>query len=91
MTQALDAVAATVRNRFNVRRKVKAATASARAQLAVVASMPFIMLGIFTLANPEMMEPMWTTRIGWVLIGVVMVLEVLGVSVMIKIAKNVEY
>ncbi len=91
MTEALDAVASTVRNRFNVRRKVKAATASARAQVAVVASMPFVMLGIFSLVNPEMMEPLWTTSIGWILVGIVCVLEVVGISVMIKIAKKVEY
>lgn len=91
MTEALDAVASTVRNRFNVRRKVKAATASARAQVAVVASMPFVMLGVFTLVNPEMMEPLWTTHIGLILVGVVCFLEFVGISVMIKIAKKVEY
>lgn len=91
MTEALDAVAQTVRHRFNVRRKVKVATASARAQLAVVASMPFVMLGIFSLTNPEMMAPLWTTGIGWVLIGVVVVLEVFGILVMLKIARSVEY
>lgn len=91
ITEALDAVAETVRNRFNVRKKVKAATASARSQLAVVASMPFVMLGIFSLTNPEMMSPMWTTPPGWILLGGVVFLELAGVLVMIKIAASVEY
>lgn len=91
MTEALDAVAQTVRHRFNIRRKVKVATASARAQLAVVASMPFVMLGIFSVTNPEMMAPLWTTGIGWALIGAVVVLETIGILVMLKIARSVEY
>lgn len=91
MAEALDALAGTVRNRFNVRRKVKTATASTRAEVAIIASVPFLILGVFSFMNPEMMQVMWSERAGWAMLGVVVFLEIIGVSILWKIAKSVEY
>ncbi len=86
LTEALSAVAQTVRNRFNIERKIKALTAEARMQAVVVCLLPFFLFVVFWFINPEMMKPMKSLA-GVAVLAVVSVLELLGGLMMWRLSK----
>lgn len=87
LTEALSAVAQTVRNRFNIERKVKALTAEARMQAIVVCLLPFFLFVVFLFINPEMMKPLMSSMAGALVLAVVSVLELLGGLMMWRLSK----
>lgn len=87
LTEALNAVAQTVRNRFNVEKKVKTLTAEARMQAIVVCLLPFFLFFVFLYINPEMMTPLVNSAAGAVVLGVVLLLEILGGTMMWRMSK----
>ncbi|MEO0107397.1 MAG: type II secretion system F family protein [candidate division WOR-3 bacterium] len=71
-------IAATIRERNRIKGKLDALTAQGRMQGVIMTLLPWILAGILYLIDPTMVRPMFTTSLGQILIGVIIVLEILG-------------
>jgi len=85
LTEVFDNIANTIRERHRIEGKVKALTAQGKLQGLVVAVLPIGIAIFLHIWNPQMMEKMYTTWVGGVLIGIIIVMELLGVYVIKKI------
>lgn len=89
LAETFDTIVFTVSERDKVRGKVKTMTAQGVAQGAILIAMPFVMAAVLHVLNPEYMRPMYTTTLGWVMLGFMLVLQALGAFMMRKII-NIE-
>lgn len=64
LTELLDGLAKTIRERIKLRGKVRTLSSEGRASAWVLGSMPFILVGILTLINPDYISLLWTTPQG---------------------------
>ncbi len=85
LAETFDTIVFTVSERDKVRGKVKTMTAQGVAQGAILIAMPFVMAAVLHVLNPEYMRPMYTTTLGWVMLGFMLVLQALGAFMMRKI------
>jgi tight adherence protein B len=78
LAEVLDVVAATIRDRAALRRHVSALTAEGRISAIILLALPFVE-GIFLyVVNPTYMRPMFTEPLGWIIIGIGLLLLVVG-------------
>ncbi len=68
LTELLDGLANTMRERIKLRGKIRTLSAEGRASAWVLGSMPFVIAGLLTLINPRYMSVLWTTPQGQTLI-----------------------
>jgi len=68
LTELLDGLAYTIRERVKLRGKVRTLSSEGRASAWVLGSMPFLLTGILSLLNPGYMSLLWTTPQGQTLI-----------------------
>jgi len=64
LTEVLDELARTVRERVKLRGKIRTLSSEGRSSAWILGSMPFAFAGIITLINPHYMTPLWTTPQG---------------------------
>lgn len=78
LTEVLDNIADTIRERFRVEGRIDALTAQGRMQGLVMCLLP-IAAGVFiNLSNPGWMRPLFTTAWGFAMIGLIIALEGMG-------------
>ena len=78
LSDSLDRLAAAWRQHLILEEKVDALTAQGRLQAWVMAVLPFILVFALSVLDPKSMQSLWTTTAGHVVIGVVLVLELVG-------------
>lgn len=79
----------TLRKKMEMEGKIKALTAQGKLQGWVVAMLPFgIIIALFYI-EPEAIGPIFTSLLGWVFLGVILVMEVLG-GLMIRKIVNID-
>lgn len=78
LAEILESLAATIRKRFYLRRQLRIYTAQGRMTGYALVSMPPFLGFIIFLLQPEYMMILFTTLIGWVLVGTALVLQGLG-------------
>lgn len=64
LTELLDGLAKTIRERIILRGKIRTLSAEGRASAWVLGSMPFVLAGILSLINPGYISLLWTTPQG---------------------------
>jgi len=87
LTELLEGLAKTVRDRIKLQGKVRTLSAEGRYSAMLLGSLPFILGSILSLINPAYMEPMWSTPQGHSLLITGTVLLVVGFIILNKIAK----
>jgi tight adherence protein B len=87
LAELLNTVAATLREREYLRRHVKALSAEGRLSTWILGGLPPVFLLYITFSKPEYVHPLYSTAIGWILLGVMAVLLTVGVFWMTKVAK----
>lgn len=85
LAEVLDRIADTIRNRTEFHQKLKTMTAQGRFEAIAMASAPIAAFLIILLVDKELMMPLITTQTGWIAIGIVAVLEIVGFIVINKI------
>jgi len=85
LAETLDRAAQTLRSQHAMERKIKALTAQGKMQAWVVGLLPIFLLYVLTQMEPVAMGMLWTTRIGWGVVAVVITLEFFGVWLIRKI------
>lgn len=68
LSETFDTIVYTITEREKVKDKIRTLTAQGKAQGVILISMPFVMAYLMNLVNPEYMEPMFTTLLGWLLL-----------------------
>ena len=87
VAEIFDQVAETVRRRHQFSARVKALTSMGRLSAQVLIGMPFAMAGLLTLVNHGYMIPLYTTRVGHILIAVGLAMMTAGAIVLRRLVK----
>ena len=83
--ETLGNLATILRQRSQMRNKVKAMTGEARASAFVLGSLPFVICLLMSFTNPEYIAPLFTDPRGWVMLGGGAVMLSIGVGIMAKL------
>jgi tight adherence protein B len=81
-----ETVADTVRQRQQHRRRVRALTASGRASATVLSLLPFVLVGLVSVVNPNYMLPFLRSGVGHVLIVISLISIGIGAFLLSRIA-----
>lgn len=79
MAEMYDIISATIRERFRLEGRIRSLTAQGKLQGWVVGSMPLILGLVLNFMRPDLMEPMLKSTFGYVLIGLILVMELVGI------------
>lgn len=90
LADILEIIAGTVKDRIEIKRRIKTLTAQGRVSAQIVGILPFGLMGVISLTSPTYMVPMFTTSLGITLLIVSVVLEVIGFFIMIKMT-DIQY
>jgi tight adherence protein B len=84
LSEALGNLSRVLRNRKKMKQKIKAMSSEAKASAGIIGSLPIIVGILVTLTTPSYMEPLFTTQIGWVWLGIAVFMMGFGGFVMNK-------
>lgn len=87
LAELLLTVAATLREREYLRRHVKALSAEGRLSCWILGGLPPAFLAYLAITKPNYMHPMFTTPLGWLMLGAIVVLLTVGIFWMSKLVK----
>jgi tight adherence protein B len=87
LAEVLDTVGATIRERNQLRRQVKALSAEGRVSGYVLVALPFFLTVTITLTNPGFLQPLVETTVGRAAIGIGLLLMGVGVVWIRRIIK----
>jgi len=85
LAETLERTASTLRSQHAMELKIRALTAQGKMQAWVVGLLPMFLLWVLTRMEPEAMSLLWTTRMGWGVLGCVLILEFFGVWIIRRI------
>ncbi len=83
--ETFSTISYTIRERQKIHKKIEAMTASAITQGIIITCVPFVILVVFTVMDPNYIKPLFTTALGWFALGLMLVLQLIGGVVMRKI------
>ncbi len=87
LAETFDTIVTTIRERIKVENKIAALTAQGFYQGVFVMMIPPILGVVFYQSDPDFMKPLVTTPIGWLIVMVIILLEVVGFFVIMKVIK----
>jgi tight adherence protein B len=87
LAELLNKVAETIREREYLERQVLTLSAEGRLSVWILGGLPPALLSYLMIANPTYLHPLYTERVGWVLLFVMAVLECVGIFWMKKLVK----
>jgi len=87
LTELLDGLAKTIRERFKLRGKVRTLSSEGRMSAMVLGSMPFVFIAILMLINPGYISMLWTTPQGHTLLLIASGLMAVGLVVLNQITR----
>jgi tight adherence protein B len=85
LAETFQTITTTVRERQKVEKKIQALTAQGNMQAIIISLVPFLLLGMFLTVDPNYVMPMFTKPLGWVALGLMLALQIIGLVVMRKI------
>jgi tight adherence protein B len=80
LAEILDGVAATIRDRNQIRRQVQALSAEGRMSAVVLIALPFVLAFAISIINPGYLDVLFQRPIGRVILGLGVVLMTIGVA-----------
>ncbi len=87
LAETFDTIVTTIRERIKVEKKIKSLTAQGFYQGMFVMAIPPILGAVFYQTDPEFMSPLFTTPLGWVTVMIILLLEVIGFFVIMRIIR----
>jgi tight adherence protein B len=78
LAEFLEVIAQTIRERDYLARQIKVMTAEGRLSAIILFLLPFVLAGLIYLVNRNYLAVLFSTTIGWVMVGVALVLIVMG-------------
>lgn len=87
LSKILEHLAETIKERRRIQRKIQALTAEGRASAAILSGLPPFLAGFISLTEPQMGHALLLTTPGHIALGIVCVLESLGVFTLMRMLK----
>lgn len=81
----LEDIASTIRESYRLERVIDTQTAQGKMQAWVMGSMPAVVVGLFYLLDPPLITPLFETLLGYIVISIAVVLNIVGVVVILKV------
>src|SRR6185312_17303522 len=78
LADTLEGIAQTLRARQHWLGRVRALTAQGRMPSHIMAGLPILLLLVLSRLEPEAMDRLWSTALGWAVLLLIFVLECLG-------------
>lgn len=85
LSEALDRISITLRSRMQIQGRIKALTSQGKMQAWVMSSLPVGLMLVLNVIDPESMQFLWGTPLGWAVLAIIVVLEVAGAWMIRKI------
>ena len=85
LAEVLEALADTLRRKHTMEGKIDSLTAQGKLQGIVMTGLPILLAVLLNFLEPEAMEKLWTTPIGWAVLGVIVFMEGRGYFMISKI------
>lgn len=85
MAEMFETISVTIRERFRLEGKIDALTSQGKLQGWIVAAMPLLLGIVLNIMRPDLMGPMLDDTFGWVLVGMIFIMELLGMFFIRKI------
>ncbi len=85
LAETFATVVSTVRERQKVEKKIQALTAQGTMQAIIMSLVPFMILGVFMVVDPNYVMPLFTRPLGWLALAIMLGLQTIGLVVMKKI------
>ncbi len=85
MGETFETINITVRERQKVEKKIQALTAQGSMQGIIISCVPFALLAMFWIMDPDFVRPLFTTTMGLIALFIVMVLVAIGGVVIKKV------
>ena len=87
LAEVLNTVSQTIRDRYTLKRQVKALSAEGRLSSLILSVLPLLMFAALLIFNPRFLRPLFTTTMGIMLMGGAAVLMIFGVFWLKKITE----
>ena len=85
LAEVLEKISETIQSRISLRMEIKTRTASGRLSGYIVGALPFLLLGIMSVLNPDYASSLFETNTGHIMLAVSAVLECIGFVVIKKV------
>ncbi len=85
LAEIFDSTAATIRERIKIQGQIDVLTTQGKLSGVIVGLMPFIVGIMISSVNPAYMEPLFTTTLGYFIIGFGLILQAIGIYAIWKI------
>lgn len=85
LSETFETINMVVRERQKVEKKIEAMTAQGIMQGVIISAMPFFLLGIFQVLDPEFVKPLFSTTAGLIALMLIFVLVIIGGVIIKKI------
>ena len=87
LAETFDTIVTTIRERIKVEQKIDVLTAQGFYQGVAVMAVPPILGVVFYQSDPDFMRPLFTTALGWTVVFIILLLELIGFFVIMKVIK----
>lgn len=87
LAELLGTVAETIREREYLERQVKTLSAEGRLSVWILAALPPAFLAYLLVASPAYVSPLFSTAMGWIILGAMAVLESVGIVWMKRLVR----
>ncbi len=85
LAEALERIAQTLQARQHIQGRIRALTSQGKMQAWVMAGLPLLLIMVLNMLDPAAMSPMWFHPAGWLVLGIIFLLEALGMWLILKI------
>jgi tight adherence protein B len=85
LADILESLADTLRRKHQMEGKINSLTSQGKMQGLVMTCLPLFLMLVLTKMEPAAMYPLWHSMLGWVVLGIIAVMEVIGYLAIRKI------
>lgn len=85
LAETIESLANTLRRKSTMEGKIESLTAQGKLQGVVMTGLPVLLGLLLNFLEPESMSKLWTTGVGWTVLAIVIVMEMLGYFMIRKI------
>lgn len=85
LAETFQTIVLTIRERQKVEKKIQALTAQGTMQAVIISLVPFVLMAVFLVVDPNYIMPLFTKPLGWFILVLMLVLQTIGLVVMKKI------
>ncbi len=85
LTEVLDSLSTLIRERFKLKRQIKAISAEGRLSGLILTLLPVGLFMLLVLTNPTYIEPLYKSKAGQIMVGIAVGMQLLGIMFIRKI------